>query len=147
MGSDYRPLMAALLTIWVFASPAHAADMRPTIGSRVRVQAKTLGPGWHEGMFNATRTEPACSVIIFFKPRSSRTAAIEQSSTFYVRDVTVLEVYTGAQQPIQDWAGIPAESAADVWQPVTQETLHKASGVCGPATPGPPVPLPSGGTR
>jgi hypothetical protein len=139
MGSDYRPLMAVLLTVWVFASAAHAADMRPTIGSRVRVQAKTLGPGWHEGMFNATRTEPACSVIIFFKPRSSRTAPIEQSSTFYVRDVNALEVYAGAQQTIQDWAGVAAESAADLWQPVTRETLRKASGVCGPATPGSPM--------
>ena len=132
MGADYRPLVAALLTVWVLESPAHAADMRPTIGSRVRVQAKPLGPGWHEGMFNTTRTEPACSVIIVFKPRSARTAAIELSSTMYMRDVTALEVYTGAQQPIQDWAGVAAESAADAWQSVTPEVLLQASGVCGP---------------
>ena len=88
MGADYRPLMVALLTVWVLASPAGAADMRPTIGSRVRVQANVLGPGWHEGMFNATRTEPACYVIVFFKPRSSRTAVIELSSTIYVRNVS-----------------------------------------------------------
>jgi hypothetical protein len=98
-------------------------------------------------MFNATRTQPACSVIIFFKPRSSRTAAIEQSSTIYVRDVTALEVYTGAQQPIQDWAGVAADSAAEVWQPVTRETLLKASGICGPATPGTAGALPGSGTH
>ena len=147
MGADYRPLIVALLTVWMLTSPADAADMRPTVGSRVRVQANALGPGWHEGMLSATRTEPACFMIIFFKPRSSRTAAIELSSTIYVRDVTALHVYTGAQQPIQDWAGVAAESAADVWHPVPPAVLLKASGVCGPATPEPAVSLPSNGSR
>ena len=128
-------------------TPADAADMRPTIGRRVRVQANALSPGWHEGMFNATRTEPACYVIVFFKPRSSRTAAIELSSTVYVRDVSALHVYTGEQQPIQDSAGVAAESAADVWPPVPPAVLLKASGVCSPATPELPVPLPSNGSR
>mgnify|MGYP001561550647 CR=1 FL=1 len=135
MRTDYRTFVAALLAVWVLASAADAADIRPTIGSRVRVKALALGPGWHEGMFNRTRTEPACSIVVFFKPRPSRTDALEASSTIYVRDVTALEVYTGAPQPFQDWAVVAPETSPHLWQRVTPEALRKVSGVCGAATP------------
>ena len=121
MRTDYRTFVAALLAVWVLASAADAADIRPTIGSRVRVKALALGPGWHEGMFNRTRTEPACSIVVFFKPRPSRTDALEASSTIYVRDVTALEVYTGAPQPFQDWAVVAPETSPHLWQRVTRK--------------------------
>ena len=105
MRTDYRTFVAALLAVWVLASAADAADIRPTIGSRVRVKALALGPGWHEGMFNRTRTEPACSIVVFFKPRPSRTDALEASSTIYVRDVTALEVYTGGAAAVSGLGG------------------------------------------
>jgi len=36
----------------------------PPIGARVRILSPRLGTGWHVGMFNQTRMEPACYVVL-----------------------------------------------------------------------------------
>jgi hypothetical protein len=62
----------------------------PAIGARVRVIVPGLGPGWRTGMFNRTRQEPPCYLVLLFHPGSGRRIAV----TMHVRAVTRLQLST-----------------------------------------------------
>jgi hypothetical protein len=49
----------------------------PGIGSRIRVTAPSLNPGWHVGMLNRRRVEPVCyTVLIFGSPDKNEVTAM-----------------------------------------------------------------------
>lgn len=144
MPRKYPRSLLALVVASVLAAHAVSADALPAIGSRARIQAQGLEPGWHEGMFNRTRTEPPCYVVLVFKPRSSRTAAMQTSSIVPVEDITRLEVHAGVTQPLQDWAGLPStDSSGERWQNVAPEVLREANKKCRRPPPARPAPAPA----
>ncbi|HKW91647.1 MAG TPA: hypothetical protein VJX92_07090 [Methylomirabilota bacterium] len=123
-------LLAALLATGM-APAASAGDLLPAIGARVRIQAEVLGPGWHDGMFTQTRVPAACYEVLIFKPRFSRTAAMEWAATVFIEHVTALEVDAGPRQPMQDWVGMPSTGpSVDRWRPVPLEGLRDADVRC-----------------
>jgi hypothetical protein len=123
-------LVAALFTA-ATACAAPAADLLPEVGTRVRIQADALGPGWHEGLFSHTRVPRICYDVLIFKPRRSRTAAMEWAATVPIERVTALEVDTAPQRPMQEWVGLPAtDPAGDPWRPVPLGRLRDANAGC-----------------
>jgi hypothetical protein len=64
--------------------------IEPAIGARVRVVVPQLGPGWRTGMFNRTRQEPPCYLVLVFDPGPIRRIAV----TIPVAAVTRLQVST-----------------------------------------------------
>ncbi len=141
MQVKYRHIVTACLVSLALGSTAAYTDLLPTVGSRVRIQAKLLDAGWHEGMFNGTRTEPPCYVVLIFKPRGSRTAAIQASVIVPVQDISYLDVHTGTKTPLQDWAGLPsADSSEEHWQRVAPDVLREVNKACPHASPMHPAP-------
>lgn len=71
-------VLAALTGLWPQSGPAQtpAPVVEPSIGARVRVVAPRLGPGWRTGMFNRTRQEPPCYLVLVFDPGPDRRIAV-----------------------------------------------------------------------
>jgi hypothetical protein len=57
-------------------------------------------------MFNATREEPPCHVVVVFKPRASRRAALEVESTVTTDEITRLQMFVGPSEAVSEWAGV-----------------------------------------
>lgn len=104
-------VVAALVLLVGLATDSASAEAvgtdPPAIGSRVRFQSGRPGGEWREGMFNATREEPPCHVVVVFKPRASRRAALEVESTVTPDEITRLQVFVGPRKAMPEWAGIP----------------------------------------
>jgi hypothetical protein len=113
--------------MWHRASSPPREDGLPPLGARVRV--RTGGASWEEGMLDRTRTEPACYVVLLFKPRAIPTAPVEVASSVPFREVTALEVDRGELASIRSWAGLPAPSGTS-WQSVSLKVLLEAGAGC-----------------
>lgn len=108
-------------------TPVAAGGGQDLVGQRVRIQAPALGAGWHEGMFNRTRTEPPCFVVLLFKPRASPSAAIEVAATLPLAGVARLAVFTGAPAAMAAWAGLAGRDASGGdWREVDLATIRPA---------------------
>jgi hypothetical protein len=78
-------------------------------------------------MFNRTRTEPPCFVVLLFKPRASLSAAIEVAATLPLAGVARLAVFTGAPAAMAAWAGLAGPDAAEGdWRQVDLATIRPA---------------------
>jgi hypothetical protein len=112
-------------------SGAPGSDSARPVGGRVRVKAERLRSGWHEGVFSRTRSEPPCYVVVIFKPRSSAGAAIRHSATVPIRDVSRLQLFTGPEQALGAWAGLPGATDGDaLWRDVATSVLAEAKRAC-----------------
>ena len=104
---------------------ADSPDLLWLLERRVRIQSPTLGPGWHDGLFNRRRTEPPCYVVIVWNLRPSADAPIQAKATIHLGDVSHLQAYT-ATLSLPQWAGRRREEIADDsrWQPIPSETIR-----------------------
>jgi len=127
-GEPGRPmtLFAEAVTITPIA-PDAAAMSKAMVGQRVRIQTAALGREWRVGMFNRTRTEPPCFLVLLFRPRASPAVPIEVESTIKIADVDRLAVFTGAPGPMQDWAGRTGQGGSETdWREVNLDALRAA---------------------
>jgi hypothetical protein len=99
----------------------------PAIGARVRVVVPRLGPGWRTGMFNRTRQEPPCYLVLLFHPGPVRRIA----DTVHIGAVTRLQMSTlypgdGPADPDPGAAGHDGEG----WQEVAIDPLKALGRHC-----------------
>lgn len=97
-----------------------AQDLHGLLGHRVRIRSAALGPGWHEGLFNRQRREPACYVVIVWKPRPLANSAIQAQSIVELEAASELQAYSGPRTPLSAWAGRRSGELSDesLWRPV-----------------------------
>lgn len=121
----YTALSITIVALLVPA-PAVQSEERnvPAVGALVRVVAPSLGAGWHYGMFNRTRTEPPCYLVLTF--HSDGTNRIKRTLMF--TDINKLQVhktydgvakmapFTGGKQTWgeQDWREIPVKLLREI---------------------------------
>jgi hypothetical protein len=103
----------------------------PAIGARVRIVAPGLGPGWRVGMFNRTRQEPPCYLVLLFDPGPIRRVA----ATVPLAAVARLQVSTrppgpGPADPDPGAAALDGEA----WAEVALDAARAASRAGCPAT-------------
>ncbi len=105
----------------------------PEIGAHVRIQAQGLAPGWHDGMFNRTRAEPPCHIVLIFKPRTSTSDPILVSASIPSLRISRLQISADPiQQPMPEWVGIPAQvSANSAWREIAIDLLRSEASRCG----------------
>lgn len=105
-------------------------DLQGLLGHRVRIRSAALGPGWHEGLFNRQRREPACYVVIVWKPRPLANSAIQAQSIVELKAVSELHAYSGPRTAMSAWAGRESGELSDdsLWQPVPRAVLDRNSG-------------------
>lgn len=104
-----------------------AQDLQGLLGHRVRIRSAALGPGWHEGLFNRQRREPACYVVIVWKPRPLANSAIQAQSIVELEAVSELQAYSGPRTPMSAWAGRKSGELADDsrWRPIPRAVLDR----------------------
>lgn len=104
-----------------------AQDLQGLLSQRVRIRSAALGPGWHEGLFNRQRREPACYVVIVWKPRPLANSAIQVESIVELKDVSELQAYSGPRTPMATWAGRQSGELSDdsLWRPVPRAVIDR----------------------
>ncbi len=123
--------MLALLLAALTIAAGGATGWEPSIGDRVRIQADELGPDWHSGFLNRTRTEPVCYVVLIFAPRASREEAQHLLATIPVSRITRLQVTSAPGSSMQEWGGHPDRvPPEDSWRDVDLAPLRPPSGKC-----------------
>lgn len=100
----------------------------PLVGARVRVLSPRLGEGWHIGMFNRLRVEPACYRVLLFAPTGSRRI----SATLSVRDFARLQVSTIYDGQTRSYPFEPSENllSKEKWRDISLEALNEAERNC-----------------
>jgi hypothetical protein len=118
-------LLGALLIRPSSAESPGSQDLHGLLGHRVRIQSAALDPGWHEGLFNRQRREPACYVVIVWKPRPLPNSAIQAQGIIELKAVSELQAYSGPWTPMATWAGRPSGELSDdsLWRPVPRALL------------------------
>ena len=108
-----------------------AAANAPPIGAGVRFQATELGPGWHRGFFNQTRTVPPCYILIIFESRSSPEQPRRIKQTISVASVQRLQVTTAPGFSMQEWDGLALSPVPDKsWREIELAPLRAGQGQC-----------------
>lgn len=104
-----------------------AQDLQGLLSHRVRIRSAALGLGWHEGLFNRQRREPACYVVIVWKPRPLANSAIEAQSIVELKAVSELQAYSGSRTPMSAWAGRQSGELSDdsLWRSVPRAVLDR----------------------
>ena len=120
-------LAGALLAQTPLAENQGSQDLHALLEHRVRIQSAALDPGWHEGLLNRQRREPACYVVIAWKPRPLPNSAIRAESIVELKAVTELQAYTGPRTPMATWAGRQSRELSDdsLWRPIARAVLDK----------------------
>lgn len=72
----YILIFVLLIPLSSYAQHKVPSSQLPEIGSRVRVAAPKLAPGWHVGMLNRLRVEPVCYVILIFESSNQLKASL-----------------------------------------------------------------------
>lgn len=100
--------------------PVRVATAIPLIGARVRVIVPDLGPGWRTGMFQRTRQDPPCYVVLIFNPGHDMTVSATvyansiarmQMSTLYRGDSVADRDPAAAAYEGESWNDVPLDSA------------------------------------
>jgi hypothetical protein len=109
-------------TVWMQACRNSNAPVTgvPAIGSRVRIQSPELGTGWRVGMFNQTRLEPPCYIVLLWDPGPTR----RLSATVPVELVTRMQLSSEAGMT----AAVDNEAAASIdgerWREVQMDSMR-----------------------
>jgi hypothetical protein len=100
----------------------------PAVGARVRVVVPQLGPGWRVGMFNRTRQEPPCYLVLLLSQGPIR----EIDATVPIRAVTRLQVSVPAARsdsaPVDDAA---AALDGEAWMDASPDSAQRVGRRCG----------------
>ncbi len=103
----------------------------PDIGAGVRFQAEELGPGWHRGFFNQTRTVPPCYILMTFEPRSSADEPLRVKQTLPITRVERLQVTDAPGTSMQEWdALVTPEVPENSWHDIQLAPLRPVKGQC-----------------
>ena len=108
-----------------------AAENVPPIGAASRFQANELGPGWHPGFFNQTRTVPPCYILITFELRSSPGEPLRIKLTLPVARIQRLQVTAAPGTSMQEWNGLALPVVPEnSWHEVELAPLRLGEGRC-----------------
>ena len=110
-------------------TPQRYTHAIPAYGARVRFIAPELGPGWRVGMFNQTRQNPPCYLVVVFNPGSERTYAASVYAASIVR-LQVSTLYDGSAAADPDPSAAAYEG--ELWMDAPLDSM-KASGRACPA--------------
>ena len=114
---------------------AGQSGLGPNVGDRVRTQSEQLGPGWHEGLFNQTRTEPPCYVVLIFAPRVTQKSPMRVSAFVAVERISRLQITADPFfSSMQDWVGFPELTLPEAsWRDIRITHLQSPNDRCQPA--------------
>jgi hypothetical protein len=120
-------LLGAFLVQMPLAETPESEDLQALLDHRVRIQSAALDPGWHEGLLNRQRREPACYVVIVWKPRPLPNSAIQVETIVELKAVSQLQAYSGSWTPTATWAGRQSGELSDnsLWRPIPRVVLDR----------------------
>jgi hypothetical protein len=128
--SPSRASCFALLATCLAVASVSAANA-PPIGVGARFNTKELGPGWHRGFFNQTRTVPPCYLLIIFETRSSPDEALRIKQTIPIARVQRLQVTAAPGTSMQEWKGLALPAVPEnSWREIDLAPLRAAKGQC-----------------
>ena len=117
-------IFALIIPLWGQAQHDVPSSQLPEIGSRVRITAPKLEPGWHVGMLNRLRVEPICYVVLIFGSSNKLTATLTLNEIMQIQVSTLYNKGFGGYDPNKPL--YPNEG----WTDVSLETL-RAANKCG----------------
>ena len=92
-------IVSLLIPLWSRAQHTAPNGQLPEIGSRVRVTAPMLAPGWHVGMLNRLRVEPVCYVILIFESSNKLKASLTLNEITEIQLSTLYDKGFGGYDP------------------------------------------------
>ena len=118
-------LVSVFLISTSSAENPRSGELHRLLEHRVRIQSAALGPGWHEGLLNRQRREPACYVVIVWKPRPLPNSAIQAERIIELKGVSELQAFSGPWTPMATWAGRQSGEVSDdsLWRPIARAVL------------------------
>jgi len=129
MPTNARAFVMFLATCLAAASVA--VGNVPPIGAGARFQAHEIGPGWHRGFFNQTRTVPPCYILITFEPRSAPDEPLRIKHTISIARVQRLQVTAAPGTSMQELHGLVLPAVPEnSWQEIQLAPLQPAEGEC-----------------
>lgn len=114
-------IASLLIPLWSQAQHNAPSGQLPEIGSRVRVAAPKLAPGWHVGMLNRLRVEPVCYVILIFESSNKLKASLKVNEITEIQLSTLYNKGFGGYDP-----GHPLYPNEE-WTEVSLEALRAAN--------------------
>lgn len=95
----YILILVLLIPLSNYAQDKVPSSQLPQIGSRVRVAAPKLAPGWHVGMLNRLRVEPVCYVILIFESSNKLKASLTLNEITEIQLSTLYDKGFGGYDP------------------------------------------------
>jgi hypothetical protein len=114
-------ILGLLISLSSYARHEVPSSQLPQIGSRVRVGAPKLAPGWHVGMLNRLRVEPVCYVILIFESSNKLKASLTLNEITEIQLSNLYDKGFGGYDP-----GHPLYPDEE-WTEVSLEALRAAN--------------------
>lgn len=95
----------------------------PEIGSRIRVTAPSLNPGWHIGKLNRFRVEPICyTILIFGSPGKNEVTAM-----FTLGEISQIQVSNLYNDGRANYDPTMPSHPDEKWSDMSLEALRSAN--------------------
>ena len=114
-------IVGLTIPLWGRAQDSVPSTQLPEIGSRVRVTAPKLEPGWHVGMLNRLRIEPICYVILIFESSNKLNVTLTLNEIAQIQVSTLYDKGFGGYDPSNPLY------AHEQWTDVSLEALRAAN--------------------